>query len=206
MDVAVFSAKPYDRSFLDRANRGHGHRLTHLEARLLPETARLAEGFGCVSAFVNDDLGCPVLKRLAEGGTRLVALRSAGFNHVDLLAARELGLKVVRVPSYSPHAVADHTIGMMLALNRKLHRAYNRVREGNFALDGLLGFDMKGRTAGVIGTGQIGAIVARLLAAFGCRVLAHDPFPTRGWRRRGSPIPRSTTLSPKSTSSPCTAR
>ena len=118
-----------------------------------------------------------MLAALARQGTRLIALRCAGFNNVDLAAAREVGLTVVRVPTYSPHAVAEHTLGLVLALNRKIHRAYARVREGNFALDGLLGFDLYGQTVGVVGTGQIGAVVARIMGGFGCRILAHDPFP-----------------------------
>lgn len=128
--------------------------------------------------FVNDHLNAAVIDGLAAGGTRLIALRCAGFNNVDLPAARARGLRVVRVPAYSPHAVAEHTVALILALNRRIHRAYNRVREGNFALDGLLGFDLHGRTAGVIGTGKIGAIVARILHGFGCRLLAHDPAPS----------------------------
>jgi D-lactate dehydrogenase len=176
MRVAVFSAKPYDRRFLAAANRG-GHDLRFIESRLTPDTAALAEGAEVVCAFVNDDLGAATISVLARGGTRLVALRSAGFNHVDLAAAAAAGLAVARVPAYSPHAVAEHTLALILTLNRKTHRAYNRVREGNFALDGLLGFDMHGKVAGVVGTGLIGSIVVRLLAGFGCRVLACDPVP-----------------------------
>ena len=180
MRVAVFSAKPYDVTFLTAANREQGHELQFLEARLLRDTATLAYGFPAVCAFVNDHLDAEVLARLFAGGTRLVALRSAGFNNVDLPAAARLGLTVTRVPAYSPHAVAEHTMALILALNRKLHRAWARVREGNFALDGLLGFDLVGRTAGVVGTGKIGANVVRILAGFGCRVLAFDPVPDPG--------------------------
>jgi D-lactate dehydrogenase len=176
MKVAVFSTKPYDRQFLDPANEGR-HELAYFEARLKPQTAALAAGSPAVAAFVNDVLDEEVLQILSVNGTRLLALRSAGFNHVDLKAAEKCGLTVVRVPAYSPHAVAEHTIGLILTLNRKIHRAYNRVREANFSLDGLLGFDLNGVTAGVVGTGKIGAIVARLLAAFGCRVIAHDVRP-----------------------------
>ena len=131
-----------------------------------------------VCAFVDDDLGSQVVEQLAEMGVQLIALRSAGYNHVDLPRAAELGLKTVRVPEYSPNAVAEHTVGLMLALNRKLYRAYNRVREGNFALHGLLGFDFVGRTVGVIGTGKIGRIVARIMVGFGCRVLGYDRYPS----------------------------
>jgi D-lactate dehydrogenase len=178
MQVAVFSTKSYDQQFLHAANAAYGHKLVFVEPRLTLETAALARGFPAVCAFVNDQLDAPVLQALARQGTSLIALRSAGFNHVDLATAQKLGLTVVRVPAYSPAAVAEHTVGLMLTLNRKLHRAYVRAREGNFALDGLLGFDMRGRTVGIIGTGQIGTVTARILGqGFGCTVLACDPFP-----------------------------
>ncbi|MBS3961875.1 MAG: 2-hydroxyacid dehydrogenase [Sandarakinorhabdus sp.] len=177
MDVAVFNTRPHDRQFLDAANRRDGHVLRWLESRLTIETAGLAAGFPAVCVFVNDVVDAAVLGALAQGGTRLVATRSAGFNHIDLQAAARLGIAVARVPAYSPHAVAEHAVAMMLTLNRKIHRAWNRVREGNFALDGLLGFDMVGKTVGIIGAGQIGAIVARIVAGFGCRILASDPVP-----------------------------
>lgn len=185
MRIAVFSTKPHDRVFLEEANRGPDHALTFLEARLGPETAALAEGFPCVCAFVNDRLDAAVLEGLSRGGTRLVALRSAGFNHVDLEAARDLGLTVARVPAYSPHAVAEHALGLVLALNRKIHRSYARVREGNFSLDGLLGFDLAGKTVGVVGTGQIGTVFAHIMAGIGCRLLAHDPAPNQDLRSIG---------------------
>ena len=156
MKIAVFSAKSYDRASFEEANAHHGHELVFFKPNLGPETCPLAEGFPAVCAFVNDQVGRHVLDALARGGTRLLAMRCAGFNNVDLEAARELGITVARVPAYSPYAVAEHAVGLMLALNRKLHRAYNRVREGNFALDGLLGFDLHGRTVGIVGTGQIG--------------------------------------------------
>lgn len=180
MDVTIFSTKAYDRQFLDEVNAAAGtpHRLRYLEARLTRDSAPLAQGAGAVCAFVNDVLDRPVLEVLAAGGTRMVALRSAGFNHVDLAAAAELGIAVGRVPAYSPDAVAEHTVGLILSLNRKIHKAYARVREGNFALDGLLGFDLKGRTAGIVGAGKIGIAVARILAGFGCRVLTYDPAPS----------------------------
>jgi D-lactate dehydrogenase len=172
--TAVFSTKSYDRHYLEPAAARSGHELVFFEPRLTPATAVLARGFSAICSFVNDALTAEVLADLAAGGTRFVALRCAGFNQVDLEAAAKQAMRVARVPAYSPYAVAEHTVGMMLALNRKYHKAYNRVREGNFAIDGLLGFDMHGRTAGVIGTGKIGAIVAQLLAAFGCRVLLYD--------------------------------
>lgn len=180
MRIACFSAKPYDRAFFAAANQAGGHALTFLEPALSYETAALAAGFQAVCLFVNDVADRPTLERLAAGGTRAIALRCAGFNNVDLAAATELGLPVVRVPAYSPHAVAEHAVGLMMMLNRKLHRAYNRVREGNFALDGLLGFDLHGKTVGVIGTGRIGAVACRILSGFGCSVLAHDPVVDAG--------------------------
>ena len=178
MRIAVFSTKPYDRTFLEAANEDFRHELTYLEPRLTPETASLADEFPAVCAFVNDQLDAAVVRLLALQGTRVIALRSAGFNHVDLSAAARAGLTVVRVPAYSPYAVAEHTIGLILTLNRKLHRAYARVRDGNFGLEGLLGFDLHGRTAGVVGTGKIGIEVVRILRGFGCEVLAHDPYPS----------------------------
>ncbi|KPH66389.1 2-hydroxyacid dehydrogenase [Novosphingobium sp. ST904] len=178
MKVAVFSTRPYDREFLDGANElsGSGHELFYLEMRLNSHTAHLAAGHDCICAFVNDQLGRKELEILAANGTRLIALRSAGFNNVDLDAARELGLGIGRVPAYSPDAIAEHAVALILSLNRKIHKAYARVREGNFALEGLLGFDLKGKVAGVIGTGKIGINVARILRGFGCEVLASDPF------------------------------
>jgi D-lactate dehydrogenase len=175
--VAIFSTKPYDREFLSAANGEQQHELVFLEPRLARETVALAAGFPAVCVFVNDQLDAQVLAELAAHGTRIIALRCAGFNNVDLDAARALGQTVVRVPAYSPHAVAEHTIALILALNRKIPRAFNRVREGNFALDGLLGFDLHGRTTGVVGTGRIGALVARVMQGFGSRVVGFDPYP-----------------------------
>lgn len=177
MRIAFFSAHRFDRPFFDEANRAHGHDLRYFESRLTTDTAALASQFPAVCAFVNDHLDAAVLDTLAAGGTRMIALRSAGFNNVDIARARELGLTVARVPAYSPYAVAEHSVALMLSLNRKTHRAYHRVREGNFALDGLLGFDLHGRVAGIIGTGKIGTCVARILHGFGCRLLACDPVP-----------------------------
>ncbi|HEX6230907.1 MAG TPA: 2-hydroxyacid dehydrogenase [Actinomycetota bacterium] len=179
MRIVVFSSKPHDVGFLTAANAGGEHALTFLEPRLTLETVPLADGFEAVCPFVNDELDRRVLERLAEGGTRLLTLRSAGYSHVDVPAAAELGMAVAHVPAYSPHAVAEHTVGMILALNRKLHRAYARVREGNFSLEGLMGFDLHGRTVGVIGTGVIGRSFARIMTGFGCRLLAFDPVPSQ---------------------------
>ena len=177
MKVALFSAKGYDRASFAEANAALGHELTCFEARLTEETTALAAGYAAVCAFVNDRLSAPVLEDLARGGTRLIALRSAGFNHVDLEAARRLELTVARVPAYSPHAVAEHAAALVLTLNRRTHRAYARVREANFALDGLMGFDLHGRTVGVVGTGKIGECFLRIMGGFGCSLLAHDPRP-----------------------------
>jgi D-lactate dehydrogenase len=178
MRLAFFSTHTYDQLFFDELNERAGHEIHYFEPRLTKQTAPLAAGYPAVCAFVNDQLDAAVLKVLAGGGTRLIALRSAGFNHVDLEAARSLDFTVARVPAYSPHAVAEHAIALMLALNRKLYRAYPRVREGNFSLDGLLGFDLAARTAGIVGTGQIGTVVARILRGFQCRVLAYDIAPS----------------------------
>lgn len=177
MRVAVFSAHNYDRTFLIRANTvlNGGHDLQFFEAKLNERSAALAAGHDAICAFVNDQLGREVLEILAANGIRLVALRSAGFNHVDLETARGLGLAVARVPAYSPQAIAEHTVALILSLNRKTHKAYARVREGNFALEGLLGFDLYGRTIGIIGTGKIGLGVARIMHGFGCRITAFDP-------------------------------
>jgi len=182
--IAMFSAKPYDCRSFDAANSdvSEGVRVDihYHESRLDRATAAYASDADVVCAFVNDDLSADVLEVLAAAGTRCIALRCAGFNNVDLDAADRLGLTVVRVPSYSPNAVAEHTLALMLTLNRKIHRAHNRVRDRNFSLDGLVGFDMAGKTAAVIGTGQIGAIVARLLWHLRCEVVAFDPAVNQG--------------------------
>jgi D-lactate dehydrogenase len=175
MDIAVFSTRAYDRRFLDAANKAQAHQLRFLDARLDATTARAAAGAQGVCAFVNDDLSANVLELLWDQGVRLVALRSAGFNHVDLEAAARIGLTVGRVPEYSPHAVAEHTVALMLTLNRRTHRAHARVREGNFSLDGLLGIDLFGKTVGLVGTGKIGSCFARIMAGFGSRLLGSDP-------------------------------
>ncbi len=177
MRVAVFSTQPYDRESLQAAAAGHDHELVFLEPRLTRETASLAEGHDAVCAFVNDDLSAPILDVLAAGGTTTIALRSAGFNHVDLERAESLGIAVARVPAYSPYAVAEHAVGLLLTLNRQIHRAHARVREHNFSLVGLLGFDLHGRTIGVVGTGTIGTVFCRIMRGFGCEILAHDPHP-----------------------------
>lgn len=180
MKTAVFSSKRYDRRFLERANElaGAAHSLTFFDVRLDPDTVGLAAGYDAVCCFVNDRLDRSVLSSLAADGVRLAALRSAGFNHVDLAAARALGIAVARVPAYSPESVAEHTAALILSLNRKIHKAYLRVREGNFALDGLLGFNLSGKTVGIIGAGRIGVCAARIMRGFGCDILACDPEPS----------------------------
>ena len=167
MKVAVFSARPYDREFLDRANDPSQHQLTYFEARLSTQTALLCEGHEAVCAFINDDLSAEVLEAIADFGIHTIALRSAGFNHVDLAVAQAKQMKVVRVPAYSPYAVAEHAVALILALNRKIYRAYNRVRDDNFMLDGLMGFDLYGSTVGIVGTGRLGSALLKLCKDLG---------------------------------------
>jgi D-lactate dehydrogenase len=174
MKIAVFSAKRYDRELLAAANAKAGHELAFFEDLLEVSTVALAAGCGAVCVFVNDRVDAPVLAALAGGGTGLVALRCTGFNNVDLRAAVAHGVKVVRVTEYSPYSVAEHAVALILALNRKIHRAYNRTREGNFQLDGLLGTDLHGRTVGVVGTGKIGRVFARIMTGFGCQLIGYD--------------------------------
>jgi len=183
MKTAVFSTKPYDEEFLRAANTGH--ELEFFEERLNHHTAALAQGHPAVCAFVNDTLTAPVLDILHGHGVRFIALRCAGFNQVDLRQAATLGIKVTRVPAYSPHAVAEFALALILALNRKTHRAYNRVRDGNFSIDGLLGFDLHGTTIGIIGTGKIGTVFATLLSGFGVKILGHDPVPNPAFTAAG---------------------
>ena len=177
MRVAVYSHRKYERPYLEAAASRHGVELVPIEAALSPLTASLSRDCMAASIFVGDDASEATLRTLVAGGTRLIALRCSGFNNVDLVAAERLGIAVARVPAYSPHAVAEHSIALMLALNRKVHRAFNRVREQDFSLDGLMGFDMHGKTVGIIGTGEIGSVACRILAGFGCQVVAHDPRP-----------------------------
>ena len=177
MQVNVYSTRLYDRQALERSPGFAAHRFSFLEARLDATTVATAAGADAVCAFVNDQLDRTVLQGLKALGVRLVVLRCAGFNQVDLVAAQELGMAVGRVPEYSPHAVAEHTLALLLTLNRKIHRAHARVREGNFALDGLLGFDVHGRTVGIVGTGRIGQTFCQLMTGFGCTLLAADPAP-----------------------------
>jgi D-lactate dehydrogenase len=175
--IAIFDTHPYDRESFEAANAGGRHQLDFLEPRLTADTAVLARGNPAVCPFVNDELSQRALAILKDGGTQLVAMRSAGYNHVDLDAAAFLNLRIVRVPEYSPHAVAEHAVALVLALDRKIHRAHARVREWNFSLDGLVGFDLHGKTVGIAGTGRIGRVAARIFHGFGCRVLACDLAP-----------------------------
>lgn len=185
MRIMLFSSQPYDRDSFSAASLPAGCQLSFQHTHLGPDTAALAKDCAVVCAFINDDLSAPVLQQLAAGGTRLIALRSAGYNHVDLKAAQQLGLSVARVPAYSPFAIAEHATALILALNRRIHRAFNRTREGDFSLHGLIGFDLHGKTVGIVGTGQIGAAFARIMAGFGCRLLAHDPYPDRDLQALG---------------------
>jgi len=175
--IAFFDSHKFEREPFEQANERYGHELVYFEARLAAATAELARGFPCVCCFVNDKLDASAIDILARGDTRLIALRSAGYNNVDLEAAERHKLPVVRVPEYSPHAIAEHTVALVLSLDRKIHRAYARVREGNFSLEGLVGFDLYKKTVGIIGTGRIGKVTATIFKGFGCRVLAFDMYP-----------------------------
>jgi D-lactate dehydrogenase len=179
--AAVFDTKPYDREPLQHASAYAGIEWRFLEYRLTEETAPLAKGAQAVCVFVNDQLDRCCLEALTAQGVKLAALRCTGFNNVDLTAAKALNLTVTRVPGYSPHAVAEHAVALLLTLNRKVHRAFNRVRELNFSINGLDGFDLHGKTAGIVGTGKIGRIAAQILRGFGMKVVAYDPFPNTDW-------------------------
>ncbi len=174
MKIAFFDARTYERKAFATEAARFSHEIVYFETRLTEQSASLAANYPCVCAFVNDRLNDSTLRTLASGGTRIIALRSAGFNHVNLEVASELGIKIVRVPEYSPYAVAEHAVALILSLNRKIHRAYNRVRDGNFSLDGLVGFDLNQKHVGVIGTGKIGSVFAQIMLGFGCKVVAYD--------------------------------
>src|ERR1700728_3877780 len=191
MKIAVFSTRSYDREFLSAAAAANAffrtsHHLSYYEVPLQPETLHLTKGYDAICAFVNDQLDRPILESLKRGGVQMIALRCAGYNNVDLIAANELGIPVVRVPAYSPQAVAEHTVALILALNRNIYRDYRQVREGNFSLEGLVGFNLHGKTVGLIGTGRIGTAVAKILGAgFGCKLLGYDVEPTQTCRDLG---------------------
>lgn len=178
MKIQLFSAKPYEKPFFDNANKQSHYELSYSDYHLSLSTCAVASGADVVCCFVNDALNADVLTELHRLGVKLIALRSAGYNHVDLAAAKRLNLPVVRVPAYSPYAVAEHAVGLIIALDRKIHRAYNRVRENDFSLHGLMGFDLHGKTVGVIGTGNIGQKFCQIMHGFGCQILAFDPEPS----------------------------
>jgi len=182
--TVVFDTKPYDREAIQRAATGLDIEWRFMEARLSVDTALAAQGAHAVCTFVNDRVDRPCLEALARLGVKHIALRCAGFNSVDLPAAKELGFSVTRVPAYSPYAVAEHAVALLLALNRKIPRAYNRVHDLNFSLNGLVGFDLHGKTAGIFGTGKIGRITAQILRGFGMKVLAYDPFQSEEWAEK----------------------
>lgn len=185
MKVAFFNTKSYDRKSFDPVNESYKHELRYLEPTLTWETRSLADGCDAVCIFVNDKADEKIIEYLSEKGIRLMALRCAGFNNVDLAAAHKHQITVVRVPAYSPHAVAEHAVALILTLNRKIHKAYNRVREQNFSLARLQGFDLYGKTVGVIGTGKIGSVFANIMKGFGCEVIAYDKFPSDSLKNEG---------------------
>jgi D-lactate dehydrogenase len=183
MKVAVFSTKSYDKEYLDKANNNQ-HELTYFEATLKPRTAKLVENFDVVCIFVNDVLNKEVIESLANMGIKLIVLRSAGFNNVDIETAAYHGIKVLRVPEYSPSAVAEHAVALILTLNRKTHKAYNRVREGNFSIERLTGFELTGKTVGIIGTGRIGSVFVGIMKGFGCKIIAYDKYPNDAFKKQ----------------------
>lgn len=185
MKIAMYYAKDFEKPRFDEVNRGHGHSITYIAAALNASTAPLAQGHDAVCIFVNDTCDAAALDVLAQGGVKLVLCRSAGYNQVDLAAIRRHGMAVMRVPAYSPESIAEHAVGMVLSLVRNLHHQYTRVRNGNFAMDNLVGFTLAGRTAGIVGTGNIGQAVARIFNGFGCKLLGSDPFPSDAMQALG---------------------
>ncbi|WP_033402752.1 2-hydroxyacid dehydrogenase [Dyadobacter beijingensis] len=185
MKILFFSAKPYDKQFFNVYNEPYGFEIEYLETHLGPHIVNAVDGQEAVCVFVNDKVNAEIISVLASKGVKIIALRCAGFNNVDLEAARAHGIRVCRVPEYSPEAVAEHTVAMLLTLVRKTHKAYNRVREQNFSLNGLLGFNLHGKTIGVVGTGKIGGAFCRIMKGFGCRVLAYDLFPNTDLQAAG---------------------
>lgn len=183
MQVSFFSAQPYDKTFFDLYNKEHT--IQYIESPLNEQTASLALPGSAICAFVNDKINSHIIQALAKNNIGLIALRCAGYNNVDLVAAKKNKIAVVRVPSYSPHAVAEHAVALIMALNRKTHKAYNRIRESNFSLDKLLGFDLYKKTVGVVGTGKIGQAFSEIMLGFGCRVVACDLFPNRQLQDKG---------------------
>lgn len=184
IDVAVYDTKPYDRQYLEKAKGNEHIRWKFFDFRLSKLTAESANGAFAVCTFVNDHLDKACLRLLADNGVKLIALRCAGYNNVDLVAAKKLLLPITRVPAYSPHSVAEHAFGLLLCLNRNIHRAYHRVRDLNFSLNGLMGFDLVGKTIGIIGTGKIGKVTAQIASGFQMKVLAYDIAPDRVWSKK----------------------
>ena len=174
--IAFFDAKIYDKDFFNRENENYGYEIKYFPVKLSADTAQLASGYNTICLFVNDDISAEVIDKIYENGVRLIIMRCAGYNNVDLHAAFNK-IHVLRVPEYSPHAVAEHAAALILALNRKVHKAYNRVRDNNFSIAGLMGFDMHGKTAGIIGTGRIGRIMSEILRGFGMKIIAYDRYP-----------------------------
>lgn len=185
MKIAFFNTKSYDKEYFEQFNKDTDIELTYFDGTLNCETTELTKGFDGVCVFVNDQLNADVIEKIAENGIRLIALRCAGFNNVDLEAANKKRIKVVRVPAYSPSAVAEHAVALILTLNRKTHKAYNRVREGNFSLERLTGFNLEDKTVGVIGTGKIGTAFCKIMQGFGCKILAEDPYPNEELMKSG---------------------
>jgi len=185
MKIAFFNSKSYDKEYFEQFNNDTDIELTYFDGTLNCETTELTKGFDGVCVFVNDQLNADVIEKIAENGIRLIALRCAGFNNVDLEAANKKRVKVVRVPAYSPSAVAEHAVALILTLNRKTHKAYNRVREGNFSLERLTGFNLEDKTVGVIGTGKIGTAFCKIMQGFGCKILAEDPYPNEELMKSG---------------------
>lgn len=183
--VAFFSTKPYDKEYFESLNIEYRFNITFFESALNQSTANLCLGYEVVCAFVNDNLDSTVIRKLANNGVKMIAMRCAGFNNVDIKSSMQYGIKVVRVPAYSPEAIAEHSLALILTLNRKTHKAYNRVREGNFSVDRLMGFNLAGKTVGVIGTGKIGAAFAKTIKGFGCDVIAHDLYPSKSLMEKG---------------------
>lgn len=185
MKIAFFSSKPYDKTFFEAENKNYGFELNFYETHLGPHIVNAIEDEQAVCVFVNDKVNRQVIEILAKKGVKIIALRCAGFNNVDLEAAKEFGIKVCRVPAYSPEAVAEHTMAMLLTLNRKTHKAYNRVREQNFALNGLLGFNLFQKTIGIVGTGKIGKAFINIVKGFGCKIIAYDLYPDEELMNKG---------------------
>jgi D-lactate dehydrogenase len=184
IEVAVYDTKPYDRHFLSQYAEKHSIKLSFHEYRLKIDIVPAIKNAQAVCVFVNDKVDAACIDLLAQQGVKHIALRCAGFNNVDIKRAKEKGIHVTRVPAYSPHAVAEHAVGLLLTLNRKIHRAFNRVREHNFSLNGLVGFDIYNKTVGIVGTGKIGKIAAQIFRGFEAKVLAYDPFPSQDWAKK----------------------